>query len=45
MILKLISIFIYIQLFKSYFFINTPDYTCLDNTTVIEIDTTKQLFM
>jgi len=45
MILKLISMFIFLQLFKSYYFFQSSKYICCDNITAIEIETAKQLLM
>ena len=42
---RIISILIFIQLFKSYYFVDTSEYIVSDNITVIEMGVTKQLFM
>jgi hypothetical protein len=42
---RIISILIFIQLFKSYYFVDNSEYIVSDNITVIEMGVTKQLFM
>ena len=42
---RIISILIFIQLFKSYYCVDNSEYIVSDNITVIEMGVTKQLFM
>lgn len=42
---NIISILIFIQLFRSYYFADTSEYIISDNITMIQMETTKQLFM
>jgi len=42
---KIISILIFIQLFRSYYFAENYEDIISDNITMIEMETSKQLFM
>ena len=42
---RIISILIFIQLFRSYYYAENSEYIISDNITSIEIGVTKQLFM
>jgi len=42
---KIISIMIFIQLLRSYYFSEPSEYMTYDNITMIQMETSKQLFM